>query len=61
MNETDFASYADENKPYVVDNNKEDVIIKLQNASRVHFSIGFMIIKWKLIQRNAISFVAQFI
>ena len=33
MNETDFASYADDNTPYVVVNNIEDVIIKLQNAS----------------------------
>ena len=33
MNETDFASCADDNTPYVVVNNIEDVIIKLQNAS----------------------------
>ena len=33
MNETDFASYADDNTTYVVGNNIEDVIIKLQNAS----------------------------
>ena len=33
MNEIDFASYADDNTPYVVVNNIEDVIIKLQNAS----------------------------
>ena len=33
MNETDFASYADDNTAYVVGNNIEDVIIKLQNAS----------------------------
>ena len=32
MNETDFASYADDNTPYVVGDNIEDVIIKLQNA-----------------------------
>ena len=32
MNETDFASYADDNTPYIVGNNKKDVI-KLQNVS----------------------------
>ena len=32
MNETDFASYTDDNTPYVVGNNIEDIIIKLQNA-----------------------------
>ena len=37
MNETDFASYADDNTPYVVGNNIEDVIIKLQNASLTLF------------------------
>ena len=33
MNETDFVRYADDNTPYVVSNNIEDVIIKLLNAS----------------------------
>ena len=33
MNNTDFASYADNSTPYVVGNNIEDVIINLQNAS----------------------------
>ena len=28
MNKTDFASYADDNTPYVVGSNTEDVIIK---------------------------------
>ena len=37
INETDFASYADDNTPYVVGNNIEDVIIKLQNASLTLF------------------------
>ena len=37
MNETDFASYADDNIPYVVGNNIEDVVIKLQNASLTLF------------------------
>ena len=44
MNETDFASYADDNTPCIIGNNTEDVIIKLQNASLTLFS-GFMIIK----------------
>ena len=43
-NETDFASYTADNTPYVVGNNIEDVISKLQNASFTLFS-GFMIIK----------------
>ena len=33
MNETNFASYADNNTPYVGSKNIEDVIIKLQNVS----------------------------
>ena len=37
MNETDFSSYADDNTPYVVDNNIQDVIIKFQNASLTLF------------------------
>ena len=43
-NETDFASYTADNTPYVVGNNIEDVISKLQNASFT-LSSGFMIIK----------------
>ena len=37
MNETDFASYTDDNTPYVVGHSIEDVIMKLQNASLTHF------------------------
>ena len=37
MNETDFASYADDNTLYVGVKNIEDVIIKLQNASLTLF------------------------
>ena len=37
MSETDFASYADHKTSYVVGNNIEDVIIKLQNASLTLF------------------------
>ena len=43
-NETHFASYTDDNTPYDVGNNIEDVISKLQNASFT-LSNGFMIIK----------------
>ena len=34
MNETDFASYADNNISYVVGSNIDDVIINLQNLSQ---------------------------
>ena len=37
MNENDFASYADDNTPYFVGNNIEDVITKLKNASLTLF------------------------
>ena len=37
MNETDFASYADDNTTYVGVKNVEDVTIKLQNASLTLF------------------------
>ena len=37
MNESDFASYADEKTPYAVGSNIEDVITKLQNASLTLF------------------------
>ena len=57
MNETDFASYADDNTPYVVGSNIEDVIIKLQNASLTLFQL-FYDNQRKLTQTNAISFVA---
>ena len=57
MSETDFASYADDNTPYVVGSNIEDVIIKLQNASLTLFQL-FYDNQRKLTQTNAISFVA---
>ena len=41
MNETDFTSYADDSTPYVVGNNMEDVIIKLQNASLTLFQWSY--------------------
>ena len=37
MNETDFASCADDNTPYDVGHNIEGVIIKLQNATLALF------------------------
>ena len=33
MNETDFASYADDNRPYVTCDSFEDVINSLENVS----------------------------
>ena len=44
MNETDFASYADDNTPYVKGYNIEDVI-SIYKMHRWHFSSGFMIMK----------------
>ena len=57
MNETDFASYADDNTRYVVGNNIEDVIIKLQNASLTLFE-WFCDNQMKA-NPNGISFLAQ--
>ena len=37
MNNTELASYADDNTPYAVENNIEELIVKLQNASEKHF------------------------
>ena len=37
MDDIDFASYADDNTPYTVRNNMEDVIFKLQNLSQILF------------------------
>ena len=37
MNDTDFASYADDNTPYTIRNNMEDVIFELQNSSKILF------------------------
>ena len=37
MNNTELASYADENKPYAVGNNIEELIVKQQNASKTLF------------------------
>ena len=37
MNNTELASYADDNTPYAAGNNIEEVIVKLQNASKTLF------------------------
>ena len=37
MNNTELASYADENTPNAVANNIEELIVKLQNASKTLF------------------------
>ena len=37
MNDFDIASYADRNTPYAVGNNIQDLIVKLQNASKTQF------------------------
>ena len=39
MNETGYASYTDNNTPYVVSKNIEDVTINLQNASLTVFQL----------------------
>ena len=37
MNNVDFASYADDNTPFFVDKDLDDVISKLQNVSKTLF------------------------
>ena len=37
MNNIELASYADDNTPYAVGNNIEELIVKLQNASKTPF------------------------
>ena len=37
MDDNDFASYADENTPYTIGNDMQDVIFKLQNLSKIFF------------------------
>ena len=37
MNNFDIASYADDNTPYAVGNNIQELIVKLQNASKTLF------------------------
>ena len=37
MDHINFANYADDNTPYTIGNNLEDVIFKLQNSSKILF------------------------
>ena len=37
MDDTDVASYADDNTPYSIGNDFEDVIFKLKNPSKILF------------------------
>ena len=37
MNNFDIASYVDDNTPYAVGNNIQELIVKLQNASKTLF------------------------
>ena len=37
MNDVEFASYADDNTPFFVGDNLNDVILKLQNGSKTLF------------------------
>ena len=40
MNVADFASYADDNTPFFVDNGLDEVIFKLQTASKTLFFLN---------------------
>ena len=37
MDDIDFASYADDNTPYTVGNDMEDIVLKLQDLSKILF------------------------
>ena len=39
MNDVEFASYADDNTPFFVGDDFNDVILKLQNASKTNGSM----------------------
>ena len=51
MDGIDFASYAGDNTPYTIGNNREGVIFKLQNSSK-YFYNGLWITKCKLTLTN---------
>ena len=57
INDVKFASYADDNTPFLVDHDL-NVILKLKNALQKHSSNGLITTKWKLTQINVILFVA---
>ena len=53
MEDTDFAIYADENTPYTIQNDMEDVMFKLQNSSKILFQ-SFVDNQMKTNQTNII-------
>ena len=57
MNNVDFVSYADDNTPFFVGNDLDDVIFKLQNASKTLFQ-WFNDNQMKANQISVILFVA---
>ena len=57
MNDVDFAIYADDNTPFFVGNDLDEVIFKLQSASKT-LSQWFADNQRKLTQINVISSVA---
>ena len=57
MNNFELASYSDDNRPYAVGNNIEELIVKLQNASKTLFQ-WFSDNQMKSNPENVILFVA---
>ena len=53
MEDIDFAIYADENTPYTIQNDVEDVMFKLQNSSKILFQ-SFVDNQMKTNQTNII-------
>ena len=53
MEDIDFAIYADENTPYTIQNDMEDVMFKLQNSSKILFQ-SFVDNQMKTNQTNII-------
>ena len=52
IDDIDFASCADDNLPYTIGADMEDVIFKLKNSSQKYFFNGLWITKWKVTQRT---------
>ena len=57
INDVEFARYADDNTPFFVGDDLNDVILKLQNSSE-NFSNTLVTTKSKLTQISVILFVA---
>ena len=57
MSNNGFTSYADDNKPYSIGNDIEDIIQRLQATSKNIF-FWFLDKKWELMLRNVIFFLA---